>query len=342
MLDEITQLRQRAEKELEAAGSPAALDEWQARYLSRKGEVKLLLKSIGRISDPEAKKAVGREVNLLSRDLEERLEARRAGIREEERARRLEAEKIDISLPSARVARGRLHPVNRVLREICAIFQGMGFQIFESPHVETDEYNFQLLNFPKHHPAREMQDSFFISEDLLLRTHTSPGQIHAMRACAPEPLRALLPGTCYRNEAITPRSEIQFHQIEGLAVGPGVSLADLKGVLTEFVHQFFGPDRKVLMRGSYFPFTEPSVEVDVECILCGGAGCRLCKGSGWLEILGAGSVHPTVLRNGGYDPEEFTGFAFGLGIERIVMLRHAIDDIRHFFSGDLRFLEQFA
>ncbi len=342
MANEIDDLKQRAEKELEAATTPDGVDAWQAKYLSRKGEVKQLLRGIGKISAPEEKKRIGREVNVLNETLEKKLASRREKILGEARARQVAAETVDISLPGTRPSCGRVHPVNRMTREICEIFQNMGFQIFESPHIETDANNFQLLNFPKHHPAREMQDSFFVSEDVVLRTHTSPGQIHAMRECAPEPLRALLPGTCYRNEAITPRSEIQFHQIEGLAVGPDIGLADLKGVLLEFVRQLFGPGRKILLRGSYFPFTEPSVEVDVDCILCDGKGCRLCKDSGWLEILGAGVVHPNVLRNGGYDPEEFSGFAFGLGIERIVMLRYAIDDIRHFFANDLRFLEQFS
>lgn len=342
MTDDIARLKAEAEAELREADTATALDDWQRRYLSKKGQVKALLRGIGKLSDPEQKKAVGRDVNLLSRALEEQLATRRADLAAEERARRLAEERVDITLPGNRPPAGRQHPVNRVLREICGIFQGMGFQVFESPHVETDEYNFQLLNFPLHHPAREMQDTFFVSEDVVLRTHTSPGQIHAMRQCAPQPLRALLPGTCYRNEAITPRSEIQFHQIEGLAVGEGVSLADLKGVLHEFVREFFGADRRIRLRGSYFPFTEPSVEVDVECILCEGRGCRLCKQTGWLEILGAGLVHPFVLESGGYDPSAVTGFAFGMGIERIVMLRHAIDDIRHFCAGDLRFLEQFS
>lgn len=342
MLTEIAELKKRAEGELEEVASAADLESWQSRYLSRKGEVKKLLRSIGKVSDPEEKKKIGKEVNQLSQRLEERLAARRREIMEAEQAARLERESVDVSLPGTRVPRGRVHPVNRVIDEICGIFQNMGFQIFESPHVETDDYNFTLLNFPPHHPARYMQDSFFVSDEVVLRTHTSPGQIHAMKACAPEPLRAILPGTCYRNEAITPRSEIQFHQIEALAVGPDVGLADLKGVILEFVRQFFGEDREIRLRGSYFPFTEPSVEVDVYCIMCDGAGCRLCKQSGWLEIMGAGVVHPNVLRNGGYDPEHFSGLALGMGIERTVLLRHAIDDIRYFFSGDLRFLEQFS
>jgi len=342
MLDRIAEIKHRALAELSAAGSLTDIDDWQTRFLSRKGEVKLLLREIGKLADPEEKKRVGKEINLLSQELEERVDARRKTSRDAELDARLERERIDTSLPSTLAPLGTTHPVNLVLDEICAIFGRMGFQVWESPHVETDEYNFELLNIPKHHPARDMQDTFFVSDDVVLRTHTSPGQIHAMRALAPEPVRVLLPGTVYRNEQITQRSEIQFNQIEGLAIGTDIGLADLKGVLEEFVEQFFGAGHRMLLRGSYFPFTEPSVEVDIDCNLCRGKGCRLCKHSGWLEILGAGVVHPQVLRNGGYDPELHSGFAFGMGVERMVLLRHGIDDIRHFLSGDLRFLEQFG
>ncbi|MEM7232991.1 MAG: phenylalanine--tRNA ligase subunit alpha [Planctomycetota bacterium] len=341
MQQEIAAVQERAESELKDAGSTQDLDAWQSKYLSRKGEVKALLRGIGKVKDPQEKKQVGQQVNALSQQLESALADRRQALASAELDTRLAAETIDVTLPGTRLTSGREHPVNQMMRKICDIFQHMGFQIFESPHIETDEYNFELVNFPKHHPAREMQDTFFVSEDVVARTHTTPGQIHAMRACAPEPLRAILPGTCYRNEAITPRSEIQFHQVEGIAIGENVGLADLKGVLEEFVHVLFGSGRKTLLRGSYFPFTEPSVEMDVECILCDGKGCRLCKYSGWLEILGAGVVHPNVLRSGGYDPDQFSGFAFGVGIERIVLLQHGIDDIRHFLAGDLRFFEQF-
>ncbi len=340
MLEEIKTLRQRALDELRAADSAAELDSWHAQYLSRKGEVKLLLRQIGKLSDPAEKKAVGKEINLLAGELEGTLGERRCELESAELQRRLAAEGVDTSLPGSAPPIGTVHPINTTLEEICTIFERMGFQIWESPHVETDEYNFELLNIPRHHPARDMQDTFFASDDVVLRTHTSPGQIHAMRACAPEPIRVLLPGTVYRNEAITARSEIQFTQVEGLAIGASIGMADLKGVLEEFVHQFFGPTRRMLLRGSYFPFTEPSVEVDIDCT-CGGDGCRLCKGTGWLEILGAGVVHPVVLENGGYDPAVHSGLAFGIGVERMVMLRHGIDDIRHFYGGDLRFLEQF-
>lgn len=216
----------------------------------------------------------------------------------------------------------------------------MGFQIYQSREVETDDLNFTLLNTPPHHPARDMQDTFYVTDDVVLRTHTSPGQIHAMREHAPDPLRIILPGVVYRNEKITARSEIQFTQVEGLAIGEGITMADLKGTVEGFVRRLYGPDRAVRFRASYFPFTEPSAEVDVSCMLCDGRGCAICKGGGWLEIMGCGMVHPTVLANGGYDPDRFTGFAFGGGVERVALLRYGIDDIRHFWANDLRFLEQ--
>jgi len=249
---------------------------------------------------------------------------------------------VDVTLPGHPVLRGRLHPSIRTLRRILQIWADMGFQVYRSRDVETDEYNFQLLNFPPHHPARDMQDTFYTTQsDVLLRTHTSPGQIHAMRAYCPQPIRVVLPGMCYRYEQITARSEIQFHQVEGLAVGYHIRFTDLKGTLTDFAQRMFGAGRKTRFRASYFPFTEPSAEMDVECILCHGRGCRLCKYTGWLEILGCGMVHPVVLQNGGYDPTIYSGYAFGMGVERIAMLCYGIEDIRYFWGNDLRFLEQF-
>jgi phenylalanyl-tRNA synthetase alpha chain len=254
----------------------------------------------------------------------------------------LAQQRIDVTLPGVPASLGRVHPSTQTLREIAAIFSAMGFQIFDSREVESDLYNFELLNMPPYHPARDMWDTFYINERVVLRTHTSPGQIRAMQAYHPEPIRVILPGMCYRYEAITARSEIMFHQVEGLAVGTNITMADLKGVLVNFARRMFGADRQVRFRCSHFPFTEPSVEVDMDCIVCDGQGCAICKHSGWLEILGAGMVHPQVLRNGGYDPEVFSGFAFGMGPERITMLKYGIDDIRYFFSNDLRFLEQFS
>ncbi len=248
-----------------------------------------------------------------------------------------------MTLPGRPARRGRLHISTQTLRTIYAIFADLGFQVYRSPEVEDDETNFGLLNMPPHHPARDMWDTFHTTKPgVLLRTHTSPGQIHVMRELCPKPIRVILPGMCYRYEAITTRSEIMFHQVEGLAVGERVTMADLKGTLIAFARRLFGEQRKVRIRSSYFPFTEPSIEVDMDCIVCAGEGCGLCKKSGWLEILGAGMVHPVVLRNGGYDPARFSGFAFGMGPERIAMLSYAIDDIRQFWANDLRFLRQFG
>ncbi|MDH4248710.1 MAG: phenylalanine--tRNA ligase subunit alpha, partial [Deltaproteobacteria bacterium] len=234
-----------------------------------------------------------------------------------------------------------LHLSTQSMRRYRAIFAEMGFQVYESPDVETDENNFGLLNIPPYHPARDMWDTFWVNDDVVLRTHTSPGQIRCMRQYHPEPIRVILPGKCYRYEQITPRSEHQFFQIEGLAVGHNIRMTDLIGTLKQFADKMYGEGRKMRLRGSYFPFTEPSVEIDMDCILCKGKGCRVCKHTGWLEIAGAGMVHPVVLRNGGYDPAEWSGFAFGMGVERPAMLQHGIEDIRYFYGNDLRFLRQF-
>jgi phenylalanyl-tRNA synthetase alpha chain len=273
--------------------------------------------------------------------LEEAFEARKTEL-ERLRIDPLLRERIDVTLPGWPVRLGRLHPSTQVLRTIQAIFAEMGFQVFDGPEIETDAYNFELLNMPPNHPARDMWDTLYISKTLLLRTHTSPGQIRAMRLFCPQPIRVILPGKCYRYEAITARSEVMFHQVEGLAVGKKVTMADLKGVLIEFSKRMFGLQRKIRFRCSHFPFTEPSVEVDMDCLVCGGSGCSVCKHTGWVEILGAGMVHPRVLEYGGYDPGIFSGFAFGMGPERIFMLKHGIDDIRLFFRNDLRFLQQFG
>jgi phenylalanyl-tRNA synthetase alpha chain len=249
---------------------------------------------------------------------------------------------IDVTLPGRPLPQGGLHIITQTLRDIYRIFGDMGFQVYRSPDVDTDANNFELLNFPPHHPAREMQDSFYTTKpDVILRTHTSAGQIRAMQEYYPEPVRVILPGMCYRNEQITTRSSIQFTQVEGLAVGHSISFADLKGTLTEFARRLFGAERQTRFRASYVPFTEPSAEMDVTCFLCDGAGCQVCKYTGWLEILGSGMVHPVVLRNGGYDPEVYTGFAFGMGPERVAMLKYGIHDIRQFWGNDLRFLQQF-
>jgi len=248
---------------------------------------------------------------------------------------------VDVTLPGRPARTGRLHPATQTLREIYRIFAEMGFQVYRSRDVETDDYNFTLLNIPPHHPARDMWDTFYATTPgVVLRTHTSPGQIRAMRDYAPEPVRVILPGMCYRYEQITMRSEIMFNQVEGLAVGTAITMADLKGTIVDFANRMFGQGRRVRFRASYFPFTEPSAEVDIGCILCGGKGCRVCKYTGWLEIMGCGMVHPVVLQNGGYDPSIYSGWALGMGPERVAMLKYRIDDIRYFWGNDLRFLEQ--
>jgi phenylalanyl-tRNA synthetase alpha chain len=338
-IDEVHRIRDVALAALAAAGDPAALAAWRRAELGKQSPVMTLLGGIKDVA-PEDRAAFGAAVNAARQSLEAAYEKADARSRESALAAELAGDRIDVTLPGSHPPRGGLHPVSRAMRRVCQILTEMGFQIYQSREVETDDFNFSLLNTPPHHPARDMQDTFYITDDVVLRTHTSPGQIHAMRAHAPEPLRIILPGTTYRNEKITARSEIQFTQVEGLAVGRGITMGDLKGTVEAFVRRLYGPDRAVRFRASYFPFTEPSAEVDVSCMLCDSRGCTVCKQAGWLEIMGCGMVHPTVLANGGYDPDEFSGFAFGGGIERVAMLRYGIDDIRHFWANDLRFLEQ--
>ncbi len=340
MLEQFDQLEKEALASLERAEDEAALDEWYRAYLGRKGAVTLALRSIGELPREE-RPAAGQRANRLKQALEAAYESRKEGVRRAMLDRLLEEERLDVTLPGRPVGPGHLHITTQTLRQIIAIFAEMGFQVYEAPDVETDELNFGLLNMPPHHPARDMWDTFWISDQLLLRTHTSPGQIRVMRERYPEPIRVILPGKCYRYEQVTARSEHQFYQVEGLAVGRAITMTDLIGTLTEFARRLYGAERRIRIRGSYFPFTEPSIEADMDCILCGGRGCRVCKYSGWLEIAGAGMVHPVVLLNGGYDPEEWSGFAFGLGVERPAMLKYGIDDIRQFYRNDLRFLRQF-
>jgi phenylalanyl-tRNA synthetase alpha chain len=267
---------------------------------------------------------------------------RQAALKKQELERSLTTNPLDVTLPGRPVARGRLHVASQIMRLITSIFADLGFQVYRSREVEDDLTNFELLNMPPHHPARDMWDTFHTTTPgVILRTHTSPGQIHVMRECCPEPIRVILPGMCYRYEAITPRSEIQFEQVEGLAVGENITMADLKGTIIAFARRLFGQERQVRFRSSYFPFTEPSIEVDIDWPKDDPNADRLTKGTGWLEIMGAGMVHPTVLKNGGYDPARFRGFAFGMGPQRITMLKYAIDDIRQFWANDVRFLEQF-
>jgi phenylalanyl-tRNA synthetase alpha chain len=340
-VDHLVEETDAAVRALELAADMDALHEWQHKYLAPSGIVTGWKRSIGKVS-ADQRRAFGAKVNESAAKLEAAYGVHAERIKLVDLKRRLAEEAIDVTLPPRSRRTGAYHPSTLMLREIYAVFAELGFRVFESPHVELDELNFQLLNIPPHHPARDMQDTFYVSEEVLLRTHTSPGQIRAMRALCPGPVRVILPGMCYRNEDITPRSEIQFHQVEGLLVGPTVRMSDLKGILLAYARRIFGDEQEIRLRGSYFPFTEPSVEVDIRCTICQGIGCRVCKQSGWLELLGAGLVHPRVLRNGGYDPASVRGIAWGMGVERQVLLRHSINDIRYFFQNDIRLLSQFA
>lgn len=350
-MDSFETIRAQALAALNNVQDEAALEQWRTTHLGRSSALMQNLKQLGALSAEERPQA-GKLANEVKQALEAALEERRSALHGASLRDSLSAERVDVTLPGRAVALGRLHPITQTLREVSRIFAEMGFQVYRSPDVETDEYNFLLLNFPPNHPAREMQDSFYIEggsadNPTLLRTHTSPGQIHAMREYSakdpkdPPPVRIILPGMCYRYEQITARSEVQFTQVEGLAVGEHITFGDLKGTLTDFAQRFFNADVRTRFRASHFPFTEPSAEMDVECFVCHGAGCPVCKHSGWLEILGSGMVHPNVLRNGGYDPEKYSGFAFGMGPERLTMLRYRIEDIRNFWRNDMRFLEQF-
>lgn len=353
MLPQLDQIEQAALSSLESVGDEEALQRWKVAHLGRSSPLMQTFDGLGGLPKQD-RPAIGRRANEVKQALEGALAARVEALRQEALRRSLQAERLDVTLPGRPQPLGRLHPTTQTLREIYRVFAEMGFQIYRSRDVETDEYNFQLLNFPPNHPAREMQDTFYIDagadrgdNPILLRTQTSPGQIRAMREFSaldpdnPPPIRIILPGMCYRYEQVTARSEIQFNQVEGLAVGSHITLGDLKGTLNDFARRVYGQSVRTRFRAHYFPFTEPSGEMDIECFVCGGVGCSMCKRSGWLEILGCGMVHPEVLRNGGYDPERYTGFAFGMGPERITILRHRIDDIRNFWANDLRFLEQF-
>ncbi|MFQ5520644.1 MAG: phenylalanine--tRNA ligase subunit alpha [Candidatus Methylomirabilia bacterium] len=334
----VSQILDGARAELAEAGSRAEVERVRVKYLGRQGILTQLLRSIPSLP-PRQRPEIGRQANRAKEEIEGLLAERLGEVKRAERLRELASQRPDLTLPGRRPPLGSLHPLTRVQDEIIEIFLGLGFAVAEGPEVESDFYNFEALNIPKDHPARDMQDTFYLSDEILLRTHTSPVQIRTMRAQRP-PVRVICPGKVYRRDADITHSPM-FHQVEGLAVDRGISMGDLKGVLELFAREMFGPETRIRFRPSFFPFTEPSAEVDVLCFLCAGAGCRVCKQSGWLEILGSGMVHPHVLQTVGYDPEEVTGFAFGMGVERIAMLKYGIDDIRLFFENDLRFLAQF-
>ena len=333
-------IAQEAREAVAAARSSADLEQARVRFLGRQGVLTQLLRSLGTLA-PEERRLVGAAANEAKRMLEALLEERLAEALESERRAQRTRARLDLTLPGRRPARGVLHPLTRVHDEIVAIFAGLGFSVVDGPEVETDYYNFEALNIPRDHPARDMQDTLYLTESTLLRTHTSPVQIRTMLAQKP-PVRIIVPGRVFRRDVADASHSPMFHQVEGLAVDRNVTMADLKGTLGLFAREMFGPESRIRFRPSFFPFTEPSAEVDVLCFVCHGQGCRLCKQGGWLEILGSGMVHPKVLKNVGYDPEEVTGWAFGMGIERIAMLKYGIDDLRLFFDNDLRFLRQFA
>lgn len=331
-------LREKFLSAINSASTSVEAENVRLEFLGKKGLLTQELKKLSTLP-PEERKERGKELNVQKAEITSSIEAKMEELKLRELDEAIKAERIDVTMPGLRVPVGRAHPVNTILGRMTDIFVSMGFGVEEGPEVESDYYNFEALNFPKEHPARDMQDTFFVSDDVLLRTHTSPVQIRAMHRLTP-PLRVIAPGKVYRCDADISHTPM-FHQIEGLMVGEGVSFGHLKGILETFIHAYFGPEIPVRFRPSFFPFTEPSAEMDMGCIFCKGEGCRICKKTGWIEILGAGMVHPNVLRMGGADPEEFSGYAFGMGIERIAMLTYSIDDIRMLFESDVRFLSQF-
>jgi phenylalanyl-tRNA synthetase alpha chain len=339
--EQIERLREEGLAALAAARSQSGLLEAKGRFFGKKGAISEILKGIASLS-VEERKTVGADANRARAELESLFDERLAAIREGERISREGRDRLDVTLPGRAPTPGHRHPISQTMSDIIAVFRRLGFSVQGGPDVEKDYYNFEALNFPPEHPARDMQDTFYVESeagDLVLRTHTSPIQIRTMEKQRP-PVRIIAPGAVYRSDSDITHSPM-FHQVEGLAVDRDITMADLKGLLTEFCRMTFGPGKPLRFRPSYFPFTEPSAEVDIQCVICGGNGCRVCKESGWLEILGAGMVDPSVFGFVGYDPEEYTGFAFGMGVERIAMLRHGVSDIRLFFENDIRFLAQF-
>ena len=339
MKEKLQALRTRALGELATLDTPKALEEFRVRLLGKKSEVTELLRGMGAIP-AEERPQMGQLINQLRSELESALSEREHAMAALLKEKQLKEETLDVTLPGTKAKQGGLHPLNIVLNDLIDIFQSMGFDVVDGPEVETEHYCFEALNVPKDHPARDMQDTFYLAENLLLRTQTSAAQIRTMEQRKP-PIRIICPGRVFRADEVDATHSPVFHQVEGLVVDKGITLCDLKGVLEQFAHEIYGPDTQVKFRPSFFPFTEPSVEVDVTCSECGGKGCRVCKGSGWIEILGAGMVHPRVLAGCGIDPEEYTGFAFGIGLDRLTTTRYKISDIRLLFENDQRFLEQF-
>ena len=339
MNEKLEALRTKALGELKTLETPKELEEFRVRLLGKKGEVTELLRGMGALPAEERPK-MGQLINQLRNELETALSEREQNITALLKEKRLKEEALDVTLPGNKKKEGGLHPLNIVLNDLIDIFQSMGFDVVDGPEVETEHYCFEALNVPKDHPARDMQDTFYLAENLLLRTQTSAAQARTMEQRKP-PIRIICPGRVFRADEVDATHSPVFHQVEGLVVDKGITLCDLKGVLEQFAHEIYGPETEVKFRPSFFPFTEPSVEVDVTCSECGGKGCRVCKGTGWIEILGAGMVHPRVLAGCGIDPEEYTGFAFGIGLDRLTTTRYKISDIRLLFENDQRFLEQF-
>ena len=338
MEHELLRLQEEARQALEALTETGQLEDFRIRFLGRKGSFGTIMRSLGAAA-VEDRPRLGQLANTVKAEIERLFEEKQAALAADASEAKAGRDRIDLTLPGRRPAIGKLHPVTQIMNEVCAIFEGLGFSVAEGPDVEHDHYNFEALNIPAHHPARDMHDTFYVSESILLRTHTSPMQARIMEARQP-PLRVIAPGKVYRCDSDITHTPM-FHQVEGFLVDKKVSFADLKGVLTVFTQKMFDRDLALRFRPSFFPFTEPSAEVDIACVICGGKGCRVCKRTGWLEILGSGMIDPEVFKMVGYDPEVYSGFAFGLGIERIAMLKYGIDDIRLYYENDLRFLSQF-
>ena len=339
MRNKLEEIRIAAKETVKNAACLTDVEEARVRFLGKKGELTAILKQMGGLS-AEERPIIGQLANEVRRDIEAVIAEAMQEMKEKAINEKLAAEKIDITLPSKVKEVGGLHPLNKVMNDMIDIFRSMGFDVVDGPEVETDYYNFEALNVPADHPARDMQDTFYLGENLLLRTQTSAAQIRTMKNRKP-PIRVVCPGRVFRADEVDATHSPVFHQMEGLVVDKGITMCDLKGTLETFAAEIYGPDTKVKFRPSFFPFTEPSVEVDVSCSECGGKGCRVCKGSGWIEILGAGLVHPNVLKACGIDPEEYSGFAFGIGLDRLTTTRYKISDIRLLFENDIRFLEQF-
>lgn len=342
MKERLQALRAEALEKLQQVKDANNLNELRVKFLGKKGALTEILRGMGGLS-AEERPLIGQVANEVRGAIEQYIEEKQEAFQREETERRLQAETIDVTLPGRPMAQGAAHPLQKVIQEIEDIFIGMGYTVAEGPEVEHDYYNFEALNLPKDHPARDMQDSFYITEELLMRTQTSPVQVRTMEKMKGEvPVKIICPGRVYRRDDDDATHSFMFHQIEGLVIDKNIRMSDLKGTLLQFMREMFGAHMQIRLRPSFFPFTEPSTEVDVTCMKCGGSGCRICKQTGWIEILGAGMVHPRVLEMEGYDPEKYTGFAFGMGVERIAMLKYGVDDIRHFYTNDLRFLQQFA